>query len=515
MPNQTLDLQLSLLRGESPCPINLSRLGRPGSMRMKTQTKAAISDRLAVRLLMLIASRRLQPGSRLPPERHIAEALSVSRVCVRAALDRLKTEGYLKSVQGSGTRVADRDKTQCLDRLTAAHTANLRDLEEICGELDRWALTRAVVQGTPEQIDQVIQLLTSVPSPAKLANREVELRLAIADASGSETFRLLIGHLVRGLESYFWRDAPRGYTASATRQIHAASAGLARALQERDLPAVATAMAARAALLRERPGVRASCNVPVNLEADLLNELLVSHPDHLRNRLAREIAAMMARQRLKPGERLMSERQLADVFGVSRMTVREALAQLKKQGFVSTHARSGTHAEEVVDASEALSLQELSRQSYRNFSDLCSLRHFLETWSATRAAVTANEADLADMRRILSEMRRPIAAARRKIDLDLQLHLTITRATGSAVNLYITEVLRDAISAYFDYTLTELFVDPGTNELLLSQHENIVRAILARDPEGARRAMTTHLEMFRNRFEQACGPASPWDSALH
>ena len=109
MPNQTLDLQLSLLRGESPCPINLSRLGRPGSMRMKTQTKAAISDRLAVRLLMLIASRRLQPGSRLPPERHIAEALSVSRVSVRAALDRLKIEGYLQSVQGSGTRVADRD----------------------------------------------------------------------------------------------------------------------------------------------------------------------------------------------------------------------------------------------------------------------------------------------------------------------------------------------------------------------------------------------------------------------
>ncbi|MBD2746740.1 FadR family transcriptional regulator [Microvirga sp. BT688] len=515
MPNQPLDLQLSLLRGESPCPINLSRLGRPGSMRMKTQTKAAISDRLAVRLLMLIASRRLPSGSRLPPERHIAEALSVSRGRVRAALDRLKTEGYLESVQGSGTRVADSNSTQSLEHLTAAHMANLRDLEEICVELDRWALTRAVLQGTREQIEKVIALLTSVPCPARLPDREVELRLAIADASGSETFRLLIGHLVRGLEGYFWRDAPGGYTASARRQLRAASSRLARALQARDLPAVETIMAARAALLRERSGCTASRHAPVDLETDLLNDLLVSHPDHLRNRLAREIAAMMARQRLKPGERIMSERQLADVFGVSRMTVREALAQLKEQGFVSRHARSGTHAEEAVDASEALSLQELSRQSYRNFSDLCSLRHFLETWSATRAAVTASEEDLADMRRILSEMRRPIAAARRKIDLDLQLHLTITRASGSAVNLYITEVLRDAISAYFDFTLTELFVDPGSNELLLSQHEDIVRAILARDPEGARGAMTRHLEMFRNRFEQACGPAAPWDSALH
>ena len=64
-----------------------------------------VADRVAQELLRLIAAGKLAPGERLPGERHLAEMMHVSRVSVRAALQQLKTQGFVASVQGGGTRV--------------------------------------------------------------------------------------------------------------------------------------------------------------------------------------------------------------------------------------------------------------------------------------------------------------------------------------------------------------------------------------------------------------------------
>ena len=506
MPATTLDLQLSLLRGETPSPMDLTSFGKPGAVRLKQQTKAAFSDRLAVRLLTLIASGRLEPGAGLPPERQLAESMAVSRVCVRTALDRLKNEGYLLAVQGSGTRVARSSETDSLARLLGAHAANRQDLAEICGHLDLWALKRAVFQGSCEQIEEMAQLLEAGAPAGWAAEHEVRLRLALADGSHSPIFKSLMEYLVRALQSYFWCEAGWEESGQQAQAMRLASQTLAQALRARDHARAEQAMVARNALVATRREPASGAVAPggdaAQMRASLLQDLLITHPDHLRERLAREIAAMMARQRLQVGDRLLSERRLADTFGVSRMSVREALALLKDNGTISASVRSGTHAREA----GAEALEELSLCSPENFRDLCSIRHYLEAWSARRAAEAASDGDRADMRRILSEMRRPIPAVQRQIDLDMKLHLTITRAAGSAVNLYITEVLRDAVSAYFDFALSDLFIDAAHKALLLEQHARIVGAIVERDADGAEQAMAAHTQMFRDLFEGMQGP---------
>ena len=505
MSASTLDLQLSLLRGETPSPMDLTSFGKPGAVRLKQQTKAAFSDRLAVRLLTLIASGRLEPGAGLPPERQLAESMAVSRVCVRTALDRLKNEGYLLAVQGSGTRVARNSETDSLARLLGAHAANRQDLAEICGYLDLWALKRAVIQGSAEQIEHMAQLLEAGAPAGWAAEHEVRLRLALADASHSPIFKSLMEYLVRALQSYFWCEAGWSEGGPQAQAMKLASHTLARALRLRDHAAAEQAMCERTALVARR-APQASAGLPpsdaAETRASLLQDLLITHPDQLRARLAREIAAMMVRQRLQVGDRLLSERRLADTFGVSRMSVREALALLKENGSITASGRSGTHARE----QGGDTLEELSLCSPENFRDLCAIRHYLEAWSARRAAEAASDGDRSDLRRILSEMRRPIPAAQRQIDLDMKLHLTITRAAGSAVNLYITEVLRDAVSAYFDFALSDLFIDAAHKALLLEQHARIVGAIIERDAEGAEQAMAAHTQMFRDLFEGMQGP---------
>ncbi|HSK38856.1 MAG TPA: winged helix-turn-helix domain-containing protein, partial [Arenibaculum sp.] len=85
--------------------MNASVLPTPGSTRAGDKGSARVSDRVAARLLDMIAQGHLTPGQRLPGERLLAEQMGVSRVSVRAALQRLKTQGFLAAVQGGGTRV--------------------------------------------------------------------------------------------------------------------------------------------------------------------------------------------------------------------------------------------------------------------------------------------------------------------------------------------------------------------------------------------------------------------------
>src|SRR5262249_2584242 len=147
-----LQLRLSLLRGDSTCPMVINDFGRLSAIELRTQTKPALSDRLAVAMLGMIASGNLPPGARLPAERRIATAVSASRVCVRSALDKLKLEGYIESVQGSGTRVVPTSKNTKLNELVAANEENLQDLRGLVEFLDRCLIERLLTRTPPETL---------------------------------------------------------------------------------------------------------------------------------------------------------------------------------------------------------------------------------------------------------------------------------------------------------------------------------------------------------------------------
>ncbi len=122
-----------------------------------TVSGTGVADRVASRLLDMIARGQLLPGQRLPGERQLAEQMDVSRVSVRAALQRLKAQGFLASVHGGGTRVvsstADRDGA--LTELVRSQLDNLHDLAEIRLAIESWAIRRVAERATPEQLAEI------------------------------------------------------------------------------------------------------------------------------------------------------------------------------------------------------------------------------------------------------------------------------------------------------------------------------------------------------------------------
>jgi DNA-binding FadR family transcriptional regulator len=163
-----------------------------------------VSDRVADRLLARIASGEWAPGQRLPGERQLAEQMGVSRVSVRAALQTLKTQGFVDAVQGGGTRVVS--NSQCmgpsLAQLVRVNQGNLADLAEIRGILEVWAVRRAAESATDENIAELAEIMAATEADINRGRHKTEndicFHLAIAKASGSAIYMHLMG-LFRGI----------------------------------------------------------------------------------------------------------------------------------------------------------------------------------------------------------------------------------------------------------------------------------------------------------------------------
>lgn len=164
----------------------------------KPREPERLSDKVAEQLLAMIANGVLAPGQRLPGERQLAEQMGVSRVSVRAALQRLKTQGFLAAVQGGGTRVIASDATMDpgLTQLVRLNQENLHDLAELRMVMEVWAARRAAVNATPEIVTEMAAILAAMEADNSRGRRkgedDVRFHLAVAKASGSTIYMHIV-----------------------------------------------------------------------------------------------------------------------------------------------------------------------------------------------------------------------------------------------------------------------------------------------------------------------------------
>jgi len=195
-------------------------------------------------------------------------------------------------------------------------------------------------------------------------------------------------------------------------------------------------------------------------------------------------------QELKPGDRLMSERELAQRLGVSRTSVRQALTALRVGGLVEIRHGDGVYLlrspEDVVP-----SLAEELLQSHAQLPAIMEVREALETQTARLAARRRSEADLDEMRLALREMAAAIEQGDDGAEADRRFHGAITAASHNELLAGLMEQLADVI----DQTRRASLSRPGRPPRSLMAHEQILQAISDHDEDGAARAMRDHLEV--------------------
>lgn len=221
----------------------------------------------------------------------------------------------------------------------------------------------------------------------------------------------------------------------------------------------------------------------------------VSPEPRLYRIVADRIQELIREERINPGERLPSERDLATKLSVSRASLREALLALELGGVIEVRGGSGVYVSAAAE-SEA-SLPEAGPGPF----EVLSARRLIEAEVAGIAARMATDSAVDAILRAVEEMERQHADKSSNEQADRNFHLAIARATGNSALVGVVGYLWDQRGSLW-HKLKEHFQTEELRLATLADHRAIVEAIAARDPTQAKRAMRAHLERVTRTFSR-------------
>jgi GntR family transcriptional repressor for pyruvate dehydrogenase complex len=228
-----------------------------------------------------------------------------------------------------------------------------------------------------------------------------------------------------------------------------------------------------------------------------LSPLRIERPADL---IMRQIRNLVASGTLKAGDRLPPERELASQFGVGRGHVREALRKLEFYGVLRTFPQSGSIVASLGAGSLERLISNLLDLDRDDIKALTETRGILELHAAQLAAQRASKADIVDIERALDAFRLEVEEGHPAVEEDLLFHLAIAKAAQNPVMTSLIGLMTPDIIRLHKVSRV---CEAGRAKLALQEHNKIFRAISAKDPRAATRAMSEHMRLVEQQFDPA------------
>ena len=212
-----------------------------------------------------------------------------------------------------------------------------------------------------------------------------------------------------------------------------------------------------------------------------------------RNKVYEEVAKQIERlilKKLQPGDKLPSERELAEMLSVSRSSIRDAIRSLELMGMVEPRQGAGTIVRELSSESLVNPLSNALRRKHDLIAELLDFRKMLEPPLAARAATRASADEISELEGILQRQEEKLRAGESAIAEDSEFHYAIALASGNSVVLKVLDTLMDLLRESRQRSLQ----GAGRPQKSLAGHHRVLAAIKRHDPDGAKAAMRRHIE---------------------
>ncbi len=236
--------------------------------------------------------------------------------------------------------------------------------------------------------------------------------------------------------------------------------------------------------------------------AELLFGKVVSA--HFPEQIAGRIEDLILGNRLHPGDKLPSERELASKFGVSRAVVREAIKLLEERGLLEPRNGRGAFVTVPGSASITSSLNAAYRMQDCSAADFHEARWCLESFIVRLAAMRATEADIVRIEAAVAIMDDSMDDPERFMPADVEFHDALACATHNPLLAVMSQPLvqmilvRGAIGfTYGDVTERH------------QNHRRILECLKHRDPDGAEAVVRQHLDLSMKALEGARPSGTP------
>lgn len=218
-----------------------------------------------------------------------------------------------------------------------------------------------------------------------------------------------------------------------------------------------------------------------------------------------QIQQQLQSGRLRAGDRLPAERDLAEMLGVSRAGVREAVGVLRALGVVRTGTGSAADAGTVLDAAPGDALTKFVELHILlasvQPSEVVKARVALEKESALLAAAAADTVDPAPILAVLDAMDDPELSAADFNELDTAFHVALARASGNHLVAEMTVALRNAMRGIILARLEGSADVTANRTQLRGEHRAIFDAVLAGDGPAAAELLERHIMGFLHRTD--------------
>jgi GntR family transcriptional regulator, transcriptional repressor for pyruvate dehydrogenase complex len=212
-----------------------------------------------------------------------------------------------------------------------------------------------------------------------------------------------------------------------------------------------------------------------------------------KNKVYEEVARQIERlilKKLKPGDKLPSERELAEMLQVSRSSIRDAIRGLELIGLVEPRQGAGTIVREISADALVNPFANALKRKQAMVGELLDFRKMLEPPLAARAATHASSDEVSEMEDILQRQSEKLSRGETTIAEDAEFHYSIALASGNSVVLKVLDILMDLLR---DTRERSMQVE-GRPEKSLAGHRRILAAIKRQDAESAKAAMRRHIE---------------------
>ncbi len=218
------------------------------------------------------------------------------------------------------------------------------------------------------------------------------------------------------------------------------------------------------------------------------------HVDKITDKIVDQLEKLIKDGQLMPGNKLPSERQLIDIFGVGRSSLREALNKLETMGYIEIKKRKGIFVKSIDSTLQLDPLKRIMQEEKNRIVQLYELRSDIEQASAYAAALERDKTDLEEIQKCLKNFESQKGDLLYSWEYDLAFHCSIARASHNFFRIHVIMSIFD-FSKEFIQPIIEGFVDSKESiSTIAQQHTSIFQAIEGRHADAAREKMKEHLE---------------------
>ena len=204
--------------------------------------------------------------------------------------------------------------------------------------------------------------------------------------------------------------------------------------------------------------------------------------------------------KLKPGDKLPSDKELCELYSVGRSTIREALSVLKIMGLIETRQGEGSTVCKI--DSENVGMPDFTGLllSDQTILELAEARKSLEIANVGLAARNRSEQDLKRFQQIIQQMELNVLNKTESEKEDMVFHQTIAKATQNSIIVQLLE----SISEQMEKAMREIrrmgFSNTSSADIVLEEHKSIYQAIVEQDVVKAQQSMKNHLGHFESEL---------------